>query len=111
MMKRFAEWYGLLNEAPPGAAPGGLASPAGLPPGGGPAPPPMGGPPGAPLGGPGGGMPPPPMGGGPGGGMPPPPMGGGGGAPPGAQQPVMKMKSPNVWDVLEQLLGMGEKHK
>jgi len=41
----------------------------------------------------------------PGGGMPP--MGGGmpGGAPPGGQQGPMKLKSTNVWDVLEKILG------
>lgn len=94
----------LLLEAPPTPLgdTGGISSPGSLP--GGPAGP--GGPPGGglpPVGG--GGMPP--MGGG--GGMPPmggglPPMGGGGPAPANTQ-PVMKIKAPDVWSVLEKILG------
>jgi len=100
IMRRFTEYVQkrLLNEAPlPGGPPGappGIAAPAGLPPGG---------PPGAPPGG--GGLPP--MGGGMGG----PPMGGPPmGAPPGAAggTAAMKLKGPNVWDVLEKVLGMGD---
>jgi hypothetical protein len=90
----------ILNEAPPG--PPGLAGPAALPPGGPGGPPGLGGPPG--MGGPpppiGGGGPPPGLGGPPG--MGGPPMGGA----PGQQQPVMKMKTADVWEVLERVLGM-----
>jgi hypothetical protein len=102
-MKKFSQFLQeqLLNEAPPGPAPGGLAGPAGLPPGG----PPPGG-----LGGPpGGGLPPmPPLGGL---GAPPPTMGGPGGMPgaPGAGGPAMKLKSPDVWEVLEKVLGVSDK--
>lgn len=89
-MKTFAQFLNLMEDAL-GAPPAGGPPPGG-PPGGGP---PMGGPP--PMGGGG-----PPMGG-------PPPMGGAPGAPPGgAGQPPMKLKSTNVWDVLEKYLSGGQ---
>jgi hypothetical protein len=74
----------------PGMDPGGLSSPASLPPGGGPpGMPPMGG---------GGGM---------GMGGAPPPMGGAmGGAPPTGLQPQipLEIKDTDVWSVLEKIL-------
>ncbi len=102
-MIKFREFVKMLNEAPlPGGPPGGLSAPAGLPPGG--PPPGLGSKPPMPMGGP----PLPPMGGGMGGppGLGGPPMGGPGGAPPGGNQ-VMKLKSPDVWSVLEKVLGGG----
>lgn len=104
LMKRFNDFLSkkVLNEAGPmpggpppmGGMPPGLSGPASLPGGGGP--PGLGGPP---LG---GGMPPP-MGGLGGG---PPPMGGG--MPPGGQPqqtPPIKVQAPDVWHVLEKILG------
>ena len=102
-MKSFREHLKelILEQPLGGAAPGGLAGPAGLPPGG----PPM---PGGGLGGGPGGLPPlggPPMGAPPMGG---PPMGGPG--MPGQQPPqVMKISSPDVWKTLEELLSPEEK--
>ena len=98
-MKRFSDF--LIEAGPPlppmgGSSGPGLSSPGALPPGG----PPMGG--GLPMGGP-------PMGGG---GLGPPglgaPMGGmgGPGGPPAQTQPIMKLKSLDVWETLESLLGM-----
>lgn len=101
-MKKFREYLQeqMLFEAPMGGpppSPGGLAGPASLPPGG----------PGPGMGG-GLGVPPPMMGG-----MAPPtmggpPMGGGPMGGPGMPQnaPVMKLKSPDVWEVLEKVLGL-----
>lgn len=87
----------LLTEAPGDPAPPGGPPP---PPGGG-APPGMGSPPGAP-----GGLPPMPGGGGP----PLPPMGGPGPAGDASgTSPVMKLKSRDVWSVLEKVLGMDGK--
>lgn len=92
-MKTFSEF--LIEQTPP-PGPGGLGSPASLPPGG----------PGPGLG---GGLPPPPMGG-----MGPPPLGGMGpglGGPPMGgmgqpqQQQAIKIDSPDVWKILEKLLG------
>lgn len=101
----FQEYYSrkqLLSEAPggPGAPPG----PAGSPPGPGGPPPPGGG-----LGAPPGGLPPMPGGGGPP--MPPmggPPMGGEGAG--GKPNPVMKLRSQDVWSVLEKVLGIHDKN-
>lgn len=94
---RFLETKMYLEAVPsPGSAPSGVSSPGMLP----------GGPPPSGIGG--GGMPPPmggmppPMGGSLGGMGMPPPMGG---APAGPQGAAPKLKSYNVWDVLERIMG------
>lgn len=92
-MKTFGQFLNLIEDAAPPAPagpPGGGAPPGGPPPMGG-GPPPMGGglPPGGPPGMPGGGAP---------------------GAP-GANQAPTKLKSTNVWDVLEKYLNGGQKQE
>jgi hypothetical protein len=90
----------LLNEAPGG--------PMGGPSPGGPSGGPSGGPPGG-IGGPPGGLPPMPGGGG-----GPPPLPGGppmGGDPSNMPSPVMKLKSQDVWHVLEKILGVEDDKK
>ena len=94
-MKTFGQYLNLIKLMEDAGPPPGGAPPAGGPPGG--AAPPMGGPP---MGGP-------PMGGPPMGGPPGAPPGG----PPGGGQAPMKLKSTNVWDVLEKYLSGGQPQK
>lgn len=95
----------LLSEAPMppmGGAPGGISSPGSFGGGMGGGMPPMPAPPMGGMGGLGGGM------GGLGGGLGGPPMGGGD---PNGQQKAMQLEPDNVWDALEQELGMSDKDK